>query len=131
MKTLTPDGWAPAVGYANGIETEGGRLVFIAGQIGWDADQQFHSDDLAAQFEQALANTIAVLDAAGGAPQHICRITAFCTDKPAYVAARRALGGIWKRHMGRHYPVMTMVFVSALLEDRAVIELEATAVVPN
>ncbi len=131
MKTLAPQGWAAAVGYANGIETDGGRLVFIAGQIGWDENQDFHTDDLAAQFEQALANTLAVLAAAGGAPQHICRITAFCTDKPAYIAARRALGGIWKRHMGRHYPVMTMVFVSALLEDRAAIELEATAVLPG
>jgi enamine deaminase RidA (YjgF/YER057c/UK114 family) len=130
MQTLLPQGWAPPVGYANGIAVAPGRIVFIAGQVGWDAEQRFHSDDIAPQFEQALANVLAVLAEAGGRPEHICRITAFCCDKPAYLAARAQLGTIWKRHMGRHYPAMSMIFVSDLLDSPGKIELEATAVVP-
>jgi enamine deaminase RidA (YjgF/YER057c/UK114 family) len=130
MQTLLPQGWAPPVGYANGIAVAPGRIVFIAGQVGWDAEQRFHSDDIAPQFEQALANVLAVLAEAGGRPEHICRITAFCCDKPAYLAARAQLGAIWKRHMGRHYPAMSMIFVSDLLDSPGKIELEATAVVP-
>jgi enamine deaminase RidA (YjgF/YER057c/UK114 family) len=130
MQTLLPQGWAPPVGYANGIAVAPGRIVFIAGQVGWGAEQRFHSDDIAPQFEQALANVLAVLAEAGGRPEHICRITAFCCDKPAYLAARAQLGAIWKRHMGRHYPAMSMIFVSDLLDSPGKIELEATAVVP-
>ena len=130
MEVLLPPGWAPAIGYANGIAAAPGRIVFIAGQVGWDAEQRFHSADVAPQFEQALANVLAVLAEAGGRPEHICRITAFCCDKPAYLAARSQLGAIWKRLMGRHYPVMSMIFVSDLLDSPGKIELEATAVVP-
>jgi enamine deaminase RidA (YjgF/YER057c/UK114 family) len=130
MQVLLPQGWAPPVGYANGIAVAPGRIVFIAGQVGWDAEQRFHSADIAPQFEQALANVLAVLAEAGGRPEHICRITAFCCDKPAYLAARSQLGAIWKRHMGRHYPCMSMIFVSDLLDSPGKIELEATAVVP-
>jgi enamine deaminase RidA (YjgF/YER057c/UK114 family) len=130
MRTLLPPGWAPPIGYANGIEAEGGRIVFIAGQVGWDAQQRFHSEDIAPQFDQALANVLAVLAEAGGRAEHICRITAYCNDKPAYLAAREQLGPIWRRHMGRHYPAMSMIFVADLLDHPAKVELEATAVVP-
>jgi enamine deaminase RidA (YjgF/YER057c/UK114 family) len=131
MDVLLPPGWAPPVGYANGIAVAPGRIVFIAGQVGWDATQKFHSTEVAPQFEQALQNVLAVLAEAGGRPEHICRITAFCCDKPAYLAARAQLGAIWKRHMGRHYPCMSMIFVSDLLDSPGKIELEATAVVPS
>lgn len=130
MEVLLPQGWAPPIGYANGIAVAPGRMVFIAGQVGWDAAQKFHSTDVAPQFEQALQNVLAVLAEAGGRPEHICRITAFCCDKPAYLAARPHLGAIWKRLMGRHYPCMSMIFVSDLLDSPGKIELEATAVVP-
>jgi len=130
MQVLLPQGWAPPIGYANGIAVAPGRIVFIAGQVGWDAAQKFHSSEVAPQFEQALQNVLAVLAEAGGRPEHICRITAFCCDKPAYLAARPLLGAIWKRLMGRHYPCMSMIFVSDLLDSPGKIELEATAVVP-
>jgi enamine deaminase RidA (YjgF/YER057c/UK114 family) len=131
MQILLPEGWAPPVGYANGIAADAGRIVFIAGQVGWDAQQRFHSAEIAPQFDQALANVLAVLAEAGGEAHHICRITAYCCDKPAYLAARRELGAIWRRHMGTHYPAMSMIFVSDLLDSPARIELEATAVVPR
>ena len=130
MRTLLPEGWAAPVGYANGIEVDAGRMVFIAGQVGWDAQQRFASSDLAVQFEQALANVLAVLAMAGGTPRHICRITAYCCDKPAYLAARGELGAVWKRQMGRHYPAMSMIFVADLLDHPGKIELEATAMLP-
>jgi enamine deaminase RidA (YjgF/YER057c/UK114 family) len=130
MEVLLPDGWAPPIGYANGIAAGPGRIVFVAGQVGWDAQQKFHSTEIAPQFDQALANVLAVLAKAGGEPRHICRITAYCCDKPAYLAARRELGAIWRRHMGTHYPAMSMIFVSDLLDNPGKIELEATAVVP-
>ena len=130
MDVLLPQGWAPPIGYANGIAVAPGRIVFIAGQVGWDAQQKFHSTELAPQFDQALQNVLAVLAEAGGRPEHICRITAFCCDKPGYLAARPQLGAIWKRLMGRHYPCMSMIFVSDLLDSPGKIELEATAVVP-
>jgi len=130
MRALLPEGWAPPIGYANGIEVDAGRIVFIAGQVGWDAQQKFQSEDIAIQFEQALVNIVTVLAEAGGAPHHICRMTAYCCDKPAYMAARAQLGAIWKRHIGRHYPAMSMIFVSDLLDNPGKIELEATAVLP-
>lgn len=131
MKTLHPKGWKPPIGYANGISASAGRIVFIAGQVGWDGQQVFHSEDIAPQFEQALANVLAVLAEANGRPEHICRLTAYCCDKQAYLAARPDLGRIWRRLMGKHYPVMSMIFVSDLLDSPAKIELEATAVVPE
>jgi enamine deaminase RidA (YjgF/YER057c/UK114 family) len=130
MRVLLPRSWKPPVGYANGIESSG-RIVFVAGQVGWDAQQVFQSEDLAVQFEQALKNVLAVLAEAGARPEHVCRMTAYCCDKPAYLAARRNLGGIWKRLMGRHYPAMSMIFVSDLLDSPGKIELEATAVIPQ
>jgi enamine deaminase RidA (YjgF/YER057c/UK114 family) len=128
---LHPPGWQPPVGYANGISVAAGQMIFIAGQVGWDAEQKFHSELLAPQFEQALRNILAILAQAGGEASHICRITAFCIDKPAYLASRRELGRIWKSLMGNHYPAMSMIFVSDLLDTPAKIELEATAVIPN
>ena len=130
MQILHPPGWSPPIGYANGISVPAGRIVFIAGQVGWDAQQRFHSEEIVPQFEQALANVLAVLAQAGGRPEHICRITAFCCDKPAYLSARPELGKIWRRLMGKHFPAMSMIFVSDLLDNPGKIELEATAVVP-
>jgi len=130
MRLLQPRGWKAPVGYANGIEASG-RVVFVAGQVGWDAEQAFHSEDLAPQFEQALRNVLAILAEAGAKPAHICRISAYCCDKPAYLAARAELGRVWRRLMGRHYPAMTLVFVSELLDSPGKIELEATAVIPE
>jgi enamine deaminase RidA (YjgF/YER057c/UK114 family) len=131
MNTLLPEGWAPPKGYANGIEVDAGRIVFVAGQVGWNAQQVFESAELVPQFEQALKNLLAVLAQAGGEPQHVCRITAFCCDKAAYLAARPQLGAVWRKHMGTHYPAMSMIFVSDLLDDPGKIELEATAVLPR
>ena len=131
MKVLLPRGWDAPVGYANGIAAGNGTLVFVAGQVGWDAQQKFASAEIAPQFEQALKNVLAVLAEAGGGPAHICRMTAYCCDKPAYLAARRELGAIWRRLMGRHYPAMSMIFVADLLDHPGKIELEATAVVPG
>jgi enamine deaminase RidA (YjgF/YER057c/UK114 family) len=130
MDVLLPPGWAPPIGYANGVAARPGRIVFIAGQVGWDAQQRFQSPDIVPQFDQALQNVLAVLAVAGGAPEHICRITAYCCNKPAYLAARPELGRIWKRQMGSHFPAMSMIFVSDLLDAPGKIELEATAVVP-
>jgi enamine deaminase RidA (YjgF/YER057c/UK114 family) len=127
---LHPPGWSPPIGYSNGIAVPAGRIVFVAGQVGWDERQVFPSDDIVPQFEQALKNVIAVLAEAGGRPEHICRLTAYCIDKPGYLLARRELGAIWRRLIGTHYPAMSMIFVADLLDYPAKIELEATAVVP-
>jgi len=129
-EVLLPPGWAPPVGYANGIVVPAGRIVFIAGQVGWDDQQRFQSEELGPQFEQALKNVLAVLDQAGGLPAHICRMTAYCIDKQAYLAARSELGRIWRQLMGTHYPAMSMIFVADLLDAPGKIELETTAVIP-
>jgi len=128
MKILLPEGWDAPIGYANGIVAGNGSIVFIAGQVGWNAQQKFASEEIAPQFEQALKNVLAVLAEAGGGPAQICRMTAYCCDKPAYLAARREIGAAWRRLMGRHFPAMSMVFVADLLDHPAKIELEATAV---
>ncbi len=130
MDILLPDGWEAPIGYSNGIVVPAGRMVFVAGQVGWDAKQVFHGEALAPQFEQALNNVLAILAEAGGAPDHICRMTVYCTDKDAYLAARRDLGAIWRAKMGKHFPAMSMIFVSDLLDSPGMIELEATAVLP-
>jgi enamine deaminase RidA (YjgF/YER057c/UK114 family) len=129
-QVLQPPGWAAPIGYANGIAVNAGRIVFIAGQVGWNAQQHFESPDIVPQFVQALKNVLAVLAQAGGEARHICRMTAYCCDKPAYLAARRALGAIWREQMGSHYPAMSMIFVTDLLDSPGKIELEATAVIP-
>ena len=130
MRVLSPRGWKPPIGYANGIEASG-RFVFVAGQVGWNAAQEFESAEIAPQFGQALRNVLAVLAEAGGRREHICRITAYCCDKAAYLAARPELGRIWRELMGRHYPAMSMIFVSDLLDSPGKIELEATAIIPE
>lgn len=130
MRILSPRGWKPPLGYANGIAASG-TIVFVAGQVGWDAGQVFHSEDIAVQFEQALKNVLEVLAEAGAKPAHICRMTAYCCDKPAYLAARPELGRIWRQLVGRHYPAMSLIFVSDLLDSPGKIELEATAVIPQ
>jgi enamine deaminase RidA (YjgF/YER057c/UK114 family) len=130
MRVLLPRGWKPPIGYANGIEAAG-RMVFVAGQVGWNDKQEFESSELAPQFRQALQNILAVLAEAGARPNHICRLTAYCCDKPAYLAARAELGRIWRELIGRHYPAMSMIFVSDLLDSPGKIELEATALVPE
>ena len=128
---LLPEGWAKPIGYANGIAARG-RLVFVAGQIGWNpATCEFETDDFAAQTEQTLRNVAAVLREAGAGPEHIARMTWYITDKPAYLAARRDIGRAWREILGRIYPTMAVVVVSALIEDRAKVEIEATAVVPE
>ena len=129
-RVLLPPGWAPPIGYANGIEARG-RVVFVAGQVGWDEQQRFQSEELLPQFEQALKNILAVLAEAGGKPEHICRLTAYCIDKKAYLSSRKELGRIWKRLIGEHYPAMSMIFVADLLDAPGKIELEATAVIPD
>jgi len=131
MQALLPAGWLPPIGYANGIAVDAGRIIFVAGQVGWDAQQRFRSEEIAAQFDQALANVLEVLKVAGAGAEHICRMTAYCCDKPGYLAARPDLGAIWRRRMGRHYPAMSMIFVSDLLDSPGKIELEATAVLPQ
>lgn len=131
MNVLQPEGWAPARGYANGIAASG-RLVFVAGQIGWDPSTgAFASDDFVAQTAQALRNIAAVLREAGAEPGHVVRLTWFITDKAAYLAAQREIGRAYREVMGRHFPAMSVVVVSALVEDRAKVEIEATAVVPE
>ncbi len=130
-ETLLPEGWAKPSGYANGIAATG-RLVFVAGQIGWNPiTGEFETDDFAAQTAQALRNVAAVLAAAGAGPEHVVRMTWYVTDKAAYLASRREIGRAWREVMGRHYPAMAVVVVSALIEDRAKVEIEATAVVPE
>jgi len=130
MKTLLPAGWPRPKGYANGIEAEG-RLVFVAGQIGWTPDGAFVETTLAGQFRQTLDNTLAVLREAGAGPEHVARMTWYVTDKRAYLAALSEIGAAWREKMGRNYPAMAVVQVSALIEDAALIEIETTAVVPR
>ena len=130
MTIVEPPGWAPARGYANGVSAQG-RLVFVAGQIGWNAAQRFESDDFVAQAAQALANVAAVLAAAGARPEHVVRLTWYVVDKREYLASLSALAAPYRAVMGRHYPAMTAIEVRALIEDRARVEIEATAVVPD
>lgn len=131
LEVIEPEGWAPPVGYANGM-TATGRFVVTAGQVGWDpATGAFASDDFAAQAAQALRNVVAVLRAGGAAPEHLVRLTWYVTSRDEYVTARRAVGAAYREIIGRHYPTMSVVVVSALLQQRAKVEIEATAVVPT
>jgi enamine deaminase RidA (YjgF/YER057c/UK114 family) len=130
MKLLHPPGWAAPIGYANGIKVAAGHTIYVAGQVGWNAEQVFESENLAPQFGQALKNVLAVLAVGGAGPEHICRMTVYCCDKPQYLAVRRELGGIWRGLMGKHFPAMSMIFVADLLDHPGLIELEATAVIP-
>ena len=127
---LHPRHWKQPKGYANGIAAEG-RLIFLAGQVGWNAEEQFDSDDFVAQVRQALANIVALVAEAGGKPEHITRLTWYVLDKHEYISRLRELGDAYRSAMGRHFPAMTLVQVGALVEDRAKVEIEATAVVPK
>ncbi|WP_341897414.1 RidA family protein [Ferrovibrio terrae] len=129
MQSLNPAEWAKPKGYANGIAAEG-RLVFVAGQIGWTAEAKFESDDLVDQTRQALRNIVRVLAEAGGRPEHIVRLTWYVVDKRDYMARNADLGKAYRDILGKHFPAMTLVQVAALLEDRAKVEIEATAVIP-
>jgi enamine deaminase RidA (YjgF/YER057c/UK114 family) len=129
MRILQPPGWPPPRGYANGIAAEG-RLVFVAGQVGWDETGAFPAADLAGQAAQALRNIRAVLAEAGAGPEHVVRLTWYVVDMDEYRSSRRALGAVWREVMGAHYPAMTLVAVAGLAEAAARVEIEATAVVP-
>jgi enamine deaminase RidA (YjgF/YER057c/UK114 family) len=129
-EVLQPAGWARPRGYANGIATDG-RQVFIAGQIGWDAQRQFASDLLADQVRQALANIVTVLAEAGGLPEHLVRLTWYITSRDEYYAEHANIGAAYRAAIGRHFPTMSVVQVVALMESRAKVEIEATAVIPR
>ena len=129
MEFLQPPGWPRAKGYSNGT-VAAGRVVNVSGMIGWDAECRFHTDDFAGQVKQALENIVAVLAEAGAKPEHIVRMTWYVVDKKEYLGAARAVGEAYRAVIGRHYPAMTAVQVSALIEDRARVEIEATAIVP-
>lgn len=126
---LQPPGWPRPKGYANGVSARG-RLVFTAGQVGWDTQGNF-PDTLAGQVELALGNVVAVLAEAGGAPEHLVRLTWFITDRQAYLDAQSEIGAAYRSVLGKHYPAMSLVEVSALVEPKALVEIEATAVIPE
>ena len=130
LRVLQPAGWAPPKGYANGVAVRG-TTIFVGGQIGWNARQQFESDGFVEQARQALANVVAVLREAGAGPEHVTRMTWYVVDRAEYVASAKALGAAYREVMGRHYPAMTAVAVSALMEERARVEIEVTAVLPD
>jgi enamine deaminase RidA (YjgF/YER057c/UK114 family) len=129
-QVLLPQGWPRPKGYANGVMARG-RQVYIAGMIGWDAQCVFHSDDFAQQARQALQNIVDVLTEAGGKPEHIVRMTWYVTDKREYLAAGREVGQAFRELIGSYNAAMTAVQVTALIEDRAKVEIEATAVIPD
>ena len=130
LRAINPPGWARPKGYSNAVVGRG-TIVMVAGQIGWNAQQQFESDDFVAQLRQALANTVEVLAAAGARPEHVARMTWYVRDKQRYLAHIAEVGAAWRDIMGRTYPAMTLIEVSALVEDRALIEIESTAIVPD
>ena len=127
---LHPKHWKAARGYANGVAARG-RMVFTGGIIGWNADQEFETDDFAGQVEQALRSIVEVLAEGGAKPEHLVRLTWYVTDKRQYLASLKEIGAAYKALIGRHYPAMALVQVVALVEDRALVEIEATAVVPE
>jgi len=130
MQLLHPKHWTAAKGFSNGVAAEG-RQVFVAGQVGWNARQEFASDDFVAQVEQALRNIVEVLAEADAGPEHLVRLTWYVTDKRDYLSRLHEVGQAYRRVIGRHFPAMALVQVVALVEDRAKVEIEATAVVPN
>lgn len=127
---LHPAGWAPPLGYANGVAAEG-RLIAVGGQIGWNAQQQFDSDDLVDQVRQTLANVVAVLAAGGAAPEHLVSLTWYVTDIEDYVSRQKDIGRAYRDTIGKHFPAMALVQIVRLVEPRAKVEIQAMAVVPN
>ena len=130
MNKLQPPDWAEPKGYANGVMTRG-SLIFVGGQIGWNATQQFESDDFIAQTRQALVNVVAVLKAGGATPEHMVRMTWYVVDRVEYAARLKELGVAYREVMGKNFPAMTCVEVAGLVEDRAKVEIEVTAVLPD
>jgi enamine deaminase RidA (YjgF/YER057c/UK114 family) len=130
MDFLHPPGWPRARGYSNGVAATG-RTISVSGMVGWDASGQFQSDDFVDQARQALKNIVAVLAEGGARPEHIVRMTWYVLDKRAYLGAASALGAAYRDVIGRHYPAMSAVQVSGLMEERALVEIEATAIVPE
>lgn len=128
-ETILPEGWPTPKGYSNGILAKEGRVLFMAGQVGWTEEEVFLSENLIPQFEQALKNIKAIVEKAGGTVTDICKMTCFCKDRNQYLASRKELGKIWKEIMGSHYPCMSMIFVVDLLDHPALIEIEAMAVI--
>ncbi len=127
---LHPKGWKPTPGYALGVAARG-RLVFLGGIVGWNSEQVFEKEDFLGQVDQALANIVAILAEAKARPEHLVRLTWYVRDKREYLADLPTLGRIYRKHLGRHYPAMALIEVSGLVEDRARVEIEATAVVPE
>ena len=127
---LLPEGWERPKGYANGVAARG-LQVFVGGQIGWNAQLQFESDDFVLQTAQALRNVLAVLHAAKAGPEHMVRMTWYITDRDTYVSSLKDIGTVYREVMGRHFPAMTCIVVQALVEERALVEIEVTAVVPD
>jgi enamine deaminase RidA (YjgF/YER057c/UK114 family) len=127
---LQPEGWARPIGYANGVEAQG-RLIFVGGQIGWNSQCQFETDDFVGQVRQTLENIVAVVRAAGGEPHHITSMTWYFTDKQEYVGNLKGIGQAYREVIGKHFPAMAAVQVVALVEDRAKIEIQAHAVIPE
>ncbi|NTT85228.1 RidA family protein [Tabrizicola fusiformis] len=130
FEILHPKNWKPAKGYANGVAARG-KMIFTGGLIGWNAEQEFESDDFVEQAAQALRSIVAVLAEGGAGPEHLVRLTWYVTDKREYLAGLKGLGQAYKEIIGRHFPAMALVQVVALVEDRAKVEIEATAVVPD
>ena len=130
LKKLQPPGWAEPRGYANGVLARG-TLLFVGGQIGWNAEQAFESDDFVAQTRQTLKNVVAILRAGGAAPEHIARMTWYVVDREEYLSNQKDLGRVYREVMGRHFPAMTCVQVAGLMEPRARVEIEVTAVLPD
>ena len=130
MEGLNPRGWKRPKGYSNGIAAEG-RFVFVAGMVGWNADEKFESGDFVDQFRSALENTVAVLKEGGAGPEHICRMTMYFTDKQEYLSRLPEVGQAYRDVIGKNFPTMAAVVVVALMEDRAKVEIETTAVVPG
>ena len=129
MQILLPEGWTRPKGYANGVLTEG-RLIFVAGLVGWDERQNFVSDSFVGQFRQIVLNTLAVLEEGGARPEHIARMTWYVTDRKEYIVNLREIGAVWRELIGPHYPAMAVLEVSSLMEEAAKIEIETTAVIP-
>ena len=130
MEFLQPEGWARAKGYANGVVAEG-RLIILGGQIGWNSNQEFESDEFIPQFRQTLTNIVTLLAQADAGPENLVRLTWFITDRDAYLDSQKAMGEVYRDIMGRNYPAMSVVQVVRLIEARALIEIEATAVLPR
>lgn len=128
---INPETLGAPKGYSNGVLAQPGRLLFVAGMVGWDQEERFHSDELAEQFGRALENVLHVVHAAGGRAEDICRLTVYVTDKRRYLDDLKGVGAAYRRHMGKHFPAMALVEVAALVEDRALVEIEGTAVIPE